>query len=121
MKLHMVAVAFAVCLTLAFLPVASAQDGDEGAEKPAKPAKVSVVGTVSQTTDDDGNVAAITVTTDEEAVYFVVLDANGKNLGKEMNGKRADVTGTLNADEELVVESWKAAPKKEAEAENNEG
>lgn len=103
----------AVCFTLVVVLGAVAVAAEEG-EEVKKPVDKNIVvtGTISTMVDDDGAVGAIMITTDDDAAHFVVLDANGRKLGKEMDKKRVEVTGKLNEDEELVVEKYKAAPTK---------
>jgi len=93
----------ALCLALT-LGVAYAEDD------------VKVVGTVSVATDDDGNVTAIKLVTDD-VTYNITLCENGRKLGG-MNGKKVEVTGTVTEKDDakwIAVKSCKAIEEEKEE------
>jgi hypothetical protein len=53
----------------------------------------TITGIVSVTSDKDGKITAVTVTTKEKIAYQVVMDAKGINLGEKMAGKTVKATG----------------------------
>jgi hypothetical protein len=66
--------------------------------------------------DDDGTVLMVTLTGDDGKEYNVDLDDNGKKLAKDLNGKRAAVTGAVEDKDgvlTITVKSFKAAAAKE--------
>ncbi|HUT32436.1 MAG TPA: hypothetical protein VNE39_03065 [Planctomycetota bacterium] len=78
---------------------------------------VKLTGTVSVTKDDDGNLTAVKLTVGE-TVYNVALCANGKKLGAELAGKKAEVTGTVKEEDDvktLSVKSFKACEEEKTE------
>ncbi len=75
----------------------------------AQPKKVTLVGEVSVTRDDDDNITEATLTVGETD-YNITLDAKGKKLAAEMDGKKVEVTGTVTEKDDekwLTVESYK--------------
>jgi len=72
----------------------------------------TVTGTVSCEKDGDGNVKSVSVKCDDGTKYSVTNDDNGKKLAKEMDGKKATVSGDVTEKDEqkwLKVASYKAA------------
>ena len=98
-----------VALALSLGIVANSVNAEE--EKPQ-----TLIGTVSVSDDDDGNITAVKLTVGETA-YNVTLDANGRKLGAEMAGKKAEVTAIVREQDDekwLVVKSFKEVKKEEA-------
>lgn len=72
----------------------------------------TVTGAVSCEKDGDGNISTVTLKTDDGVKYTVTADDNGKKLGKELDGKKATVTGEVTEKDDqksLRVSSYKAA------------
>ena len=69
-----------------------------------KEKKVTITGTVSVVNGKEALVS-VTVTTDEGAMYKVVLDENGKKLAK-LDGKNVKVVGTVEKKGDKNPESW---------------
>ena len=67
------------------------------ADAPPAPAVplAKIAGMVAITEDADWNITAVKVTADDNTVYQIVLDENGKRLGNEEDGQRAEVLGAL--------------------------
>ena len=103
----------------------------------ADPNAVTLKGTVAVTEDANGVITAVQLdkvtylqvvlkdangidktveaTVDNKMTYQVVLDAAGRQLGKEMNGKEAKVIGVVSTEGEqkwIKVHSFKAVVKK---------
>ena len=80
----------------------------------ARPALFIVTGTVSAEKDGDGNVTAVNLKADDGTKYRVTVDDNGKKLVKDLDGKKAVVTGSLTEKDEqkwITVTSYKSAEK----------
>lgn len=76
----------------------------------------ALTGTVSVSADDDGNITAVNLTVGE-TVYHVTLDASGRKLGGDMEGKKVEVTGTVREHDDqkwIVVKSFKEVKEEEA-------
>jgi hypothetical protein len=90
----------AVCLLFSIVGDVMAADANqpkthrETPNEKAKDVKL-VIGIVSMTKDNDGNITEIKVTTHPEIIYRVVLDEKGIDLGKTMVDKRARIEGTI--------------------------
>jgi hypothetical protein len=72
----------------------------------------TVTGSVTCEKDGDGNVTNVSLKTDDGTKYTVTTDDNGKKLAKELDGKKATVTGDVTEKDEtkwLKVSSYKAA------------
>lgn len=101
---------------------ASAAEG----RKPRKPRVTGLVKATKETKDGKEEITAVTITTrktdkQEAEEYQVTLDDEGKKLGKELDGKRASVTGTIETKGEgdkkvktITVESFKEATARKA-------
>lgn len=109
---------FAICAALLLLAGTSDVLAREGREK--KPRKPRVVGAVAVTKEGD-EIKGVTLTEKkkgEEVVYTVELDEKGKQLGQELDGKRAMVMGDITEEggkKTIKVERFrelKARPKK---------
>jgi ribosomal protein S17 len=75
----------------------------------------TVVGTVSSVKDDKGEVKTISLKVDDATTYAVTVDDNGKKLAKELDGKKASVTGEVaekDGKKTITVKSFKAAEEK---------
>ena len=82
--------------------------------------KVTVVGKVTVTEDDDWNITAVKITTEDAKVYNVTLDAKGRALGGDMNGAKVQATGTLaekNGQKWLTVLEYKEIEEEKREIE----
>ncbi|NQT52781.1 hypothetical protein HQ576_12050 [bacterium] len=98
-----------VALALGFGIVANSVNAEE--EKPQ-----TLIGTVSVSDDDDGNITAVKLTVGE-TVYNVTLDENGRKLGAQMADKKAEVTAIVREQDDekwLVVKSFKEVKREEA-------
>ena len=82
---------------LGLMLVAGADAGEKRErKKPAGPRKTRVVGIVKATKDDDGNITAVTLTTSKGTEIAVDLEeGKGKDMGAELDGKKALATGTI--------------------------
>ena len=103
-----------VALALGFGIVANSVNAQE--EKPQ-----TLIGTVSVSDDDDGNITAVKLTVGE-TVYNVTLDENGRKLGAQMADKKAEVTAIVREQDDekwLVVKSFKEVKEEEATGEGN--
>jgi hypothetical protein len=75
-----------------------------------KPDVVKVQGIVNVTKDANNVVTKVVVVAEKE-IYNVVLDAKGLDLGKTMDGKKAEIQGTVakkGTELLLTVQSFKA-------------
>jgi len=93
--------------------VCFAAEQTPGAEPPKL---VKVQGVVGVTEDASGVITKVTLTTKDEVVYNVVLDAKGLELGKGMAGKEVEVEGTVSKavkgiQDWIKVQSYKAVEK----------
>lgn len=89
-----------------------------GEEK--KVEKITVTGVVCVMKDDNDKITDVWVTDDNDEYYDIVLDEKGKKLGKEMEGKRAEVKGTIERKDDtnwVTVQEYKEAPKKKEDEE----
>ncbi|MCZ7644638.1 MAG: hypothetical protein M5U26_05020 [Planctomycetota bacterium] len=70
--------------------------GLRAAEDEQAPAREeSFVGKVESTRDAQQNITAVKLTLDTQDTLDIKLDEKGKDLGEQMDRKRAEVTGTL--------------------------
>jgi hypothetical protein len=79
-----------------------------------QPKTVKVQGVVGVTKDDAGVITKITLTTKDGAVYNVVLDEKGLELGKEMADKEVEAEGSVSKQDDqewITVQSYKAVEK----------
>jgi hypothetical protein len=79
-----------------------------------QPPTVKVQGVVDVTKDAAGVITKVTLTTEDEVVYNVVLDAKGLELGQEMADEEVEVEGTVSkqdGQEWITVQSYKAVEK----------
>ncbi len=84
----------AVCMMLAVVSTVMAADANQAKETPKEKSK-DVIGIVTVTKDNDGNVTEIKVVSHKELIYKVVLNEKGLELGKTMADKRARIEGTI--------------------------
>lgn len=104
MKHRNVVPGFVMCLAALWL-VAACGEGlarEKGEKKEPKQAKpMSVIGTVAVEKEGD-EIKGVTLTTkrkDQEVVVNVVLDEKGKQLGTDMDGKKAMVKGVIKTED----------------------
>lgn len=93
-----------------------AEDEEEDVGK-----NVVLEGEVSAAKDEDNNITVVFLSTWDD-IYDVVLNAEGKKLGEELDGKKAEVTGTVEEKDDnlwLTVISYKEV-KEDAEEEPEE-
>ena len=99
-----------LALTLGLGIVANSVNAEEEEEQQ------TLIGTVSVSTDDDGNITAVKLTVGE-TVYNVTLNATGRKLGADMEGKKVEVTAIVREQEDekwLLVKSFKEVKEEEA-------
>jgi hypothetical protein len=91
----------AVCMLLAIVSNVMAADANQPKHTPKETPKEKskdtslVIGIVTITKDNDGNIAEVKVIAHKELVYKVVLDEKGIELGKTMADKRARIEGSI--------------------------
>ena len=73
-----------------------------------------VTGMVETSLLDNGNITSVKLNLklDKDEIFSIVLNENGKNLGKEMNGNWVEVIGTVFIEDGvnwLEVKSYKKA------------
>ena len=91
LALGMIAFCLALCASTALA------EGKKQRKKGDGPKKYRITGTVKATKNDDGAITAVTVTTAKGTQYGVNLDdGKGSDLGKDMDGKKAVVIGTIS-------------------------
>lgn len=98
-----------ICLMFVFTHAYSAEKpATTGIKTFAPPPILTITGIVTAKMDPKGAVSDVTLTTADGKVYKVVVNDNGAKLGKELDGKTAEVTT------ELVVITFKkiVAPEK---------
>jgi hypothetical protein len=109
-----------MCILLGFVSNLLAADANQPKNPPkgAVKEKTTVIGTVNEVKDKDGNVAQVTVKVSKNAVYQVVRDVKGKELGKTMSGKKVKVVGEVKVQGDIkwltvdkFEEQLKAEPK----------
>ena len=93
-------------------------------KKPAGPRKTRIVGMVKATKDDDGKITAVTLTTSKGTEIAVNLEeGKGKEMGAELDGKKALATGTVKKQDDkriltvLEYKEWTPKPKKPSKPE----
>ena len=105
----------AVVLLAAVSLAADANQPPKPKEPPVqKPAMVKAEGTVHVTKDAKSAVTAVQLVAGS-MTYHITLDKKGMELGEKMNGKKADVHGTVtekNGQKWLTVLSYKPAGEK---------
>ena len=89
-----------VMVMLAMAVYAQDEMGDDAA--PAKPAAVDIIGQVSVVKDDAGAVKEVKITADDETVYIVKQDAEGKKVAA-LNGKNVAVKGVVDAKTKTIT------------------
>jgi len=92
----------AFCALLAIVSNAMAADANHPKEPPRIRDVNLVIGIVTVTKDNDGNITEVKVTTHRELIYKVVLDDKGIELGKTMADKRARIEGTMEKKGEVI-------------------
>jgi len=88
-----------------------------GGQSGPAPGQVTLVGTVL-TTDDEGEIELVTLTAADGTVYRVTLDAKGKALGRDRDGERVEVTGSISVkdgEKWLTVTAYKLPEAQKAE------
>jgi hypothetical protein len=100
MKKYVIALAgvATMCMLLGLVSNALAADANQPKES-KKDKQAVVIGTVSVVKDKDGNITGVTVVKGQSETYQITLDATGKELGKEMDGKKVKAIGTLEVKE----------------------
>jgi hypothetical protein len=97
MKKYVMALAVAVvsCILLGFFSNALAADANQPKVTPKEAAKEkqTIIGTVHEVKDKDGNVTQVTLNVSKTVIYQITLDTKGKDLGRTMDGKRVKAVG----------------------------
>jgi hypothetical protein len=101
--------ALGMVVPLAMLAMVSSKAFAEG-DEPAK--KTTVTGKVAVEKNDAGEVTGVKV-----GAQKLVLDDKSKELAGKLADKQAEVTGTVDKDGALKLESYKAAEEKKEAAE----
>jgi hypothetical protein len=104
-----------VAVMVAFLSVSVTKAEDPNAPKTES---VTVKGKVIVTKDAAGTITAVQLSSKRTGTHNIVLDANGKELGKQMEGKRVEVTGvetTKDNEKWLTVEKYTEVQKHKSE------
>ena len=108
---------------LALLSVAACTTEEEPSREGAPAARQqTVVGVVATIEGDGGEIEGVTLAAKSGAVYQITLDAKGNTLGRDMDGARVEVTGSVSARDGqkwLTVTSYKLP--EPAEPEEAEG
>jgi len=109
---------------LGLMLVAGADAAEKREKKPAVPRKTRIVGMVKATKNDDGAITAVTLTTSKGTEVAVDLEeGKGKDMGKELDGKKALATGTVKKQDGkriltvLEYKEWTPKPKKPSKPE----
>lgn len=72
-------------------------------------AEKEVTGTVEAGKDDEGNVTSAVLTTDDGTRYQVTMDATGKKMATEMDGKKVKATGDVQGEADKTIRVSKYA------------
>jgi hypothetical protein len=89
-----------------------------------KPKMETILGKVTVTADDEGNVKAVTLTAegDEAPQYTVTMNKHGKEMAEKCAGKRVEAKGTVRKRRNkllLTVRSYKLVEEEEEKDEED--